>query len=200
MLAEKEILQTKKPGAFLSYTKRDKLYSNNNKWINTKPIFVNKIVKDLVIYKQNYLIIYREIQVKKFTLLRRRDKFPVEFRKSYIKALHLLFIYLCLAVIIPVSAIAYINVMIDGIETDEPPFPNIPNIEVVLVDSKDGDKDFNKDSCYNYKHYPDDDKAIKVKISTSESPDKGFMACDPKKPPAKTAKVVHRISWAELHG
>ena len=34
-----------------SYTKREKLFNSDNKWINTKPIFVNRIVKDLVVYE-----------------------------------------------------------------------------------------------------------------------------------------------------
>ena len=37
-----------------SYLKHDKIYNQYNKWIDTKPIFINKIVKDLVVYKKNY--------------------------------------------------------------------------------------------------------------------------------------------------
>lgn len=41
-----------------SYSKRDKIFNSDNKWVNTKPIFVNKIVKDLVLYEHKHLVVY----------------------------------------------------------------------------------------------------------------------------------------------
>ena len=49
-----------------SYTKRVKIYNNHDMWIDTKPIFINKIVKDLVVYKQEKdLIVYQNVYVNK---------------------------------------------------------------------------------------------------------------------------------------
>ena len=52
-----------------SYTKREKIYNKQNEWIDTKPMFINKIDKALVLYTQKkkfFLLTYEHIY-KRFT-------------------------------------------------------------------------------------------------------------------------------------
>lgn len=49
-----------------SYTKRDKIFDCNNKWVDTKPIFVNKIDKDLVLYQPKNLVLFKDKNKNKY--------------------------------------------------------------------------------------------------------------------------------------
>lgn len=92
-----------------SYTKRDKIY-NNNKLIDTKPICINKIDKDLVLYKNKSLdlIIYKNVFVWGGI-----NKGFIVVNKSNIDIKTVL-AWISLFFIIPISSIAYIISLEEG--------------------------------------------------------------------------------------
>ena len=40
------------------YNKRVRLYNNNNQWVSTKPLIINTVCKDIILYQNKDLIIY----------------------------------------------------------------------------------------------------------------------------------------------
>ena len=81
------------------YIKRDKIYDKNSKWVNTRPIIINEIYKDLVLYKNKslHLIIYKNVHQWKFMVT---NKSSLDF-KTVLIGIFLLFT-------IPISLIAYV--------------------------------------------------------------------------------------------
>lgn len=89
-----------------SYTKRYKLFNSDKRWVDTKPIFINNIDKDLVVYQYKNLVVYNNVYIwdnKKIFIL----------NKSSLTIKDILRL-LVLLIIIPVSSVALILTMEEG--------------------------------------------------------------------------------------
>ena len=92
-----------------SYIKRTKVYDSYNKWIDTKPILVNNIDKNLIPYKDKELVVYKAnkqvYKANKQYVINNNLKVSDYKLYSYLKiALSYVFVQL----LIILSAIAYL--------------------------------------------------------------------------------------------
>lgn len=124
-----------------SYTKRNKIFNTYNKWLNTNPFFLNKIIKDLnlniVLYESKGLILYNNIR---FLVINRSSLYT----RSILIAITLIFI-------IPVSSIAYV------LRLEKKEF----NLDEIFVWNKTNN--FDENEQLNTNNYPSADTQPTIK-------------------------------------
>ena len=95
-----------------SYTKRHKIYNKENEWVDTKPIFINNIEKSLVLYTQNYLVVYKYVYLFASQPRNNRKNIFIVSKHSSIN-IRTIFVWAFISLVIPISIIAYIIIITD---------------------------------------------------------------------------------------
>lgn len=124
-----------------SYTKRVKIYNHLNRWINTKPVFINNIDKNLVVFKNlnKSLIVYKEntSSIDKNT----QKPYYVLSKSVDLKSI---MIFILIITILSVSSVAYLIVLAESMENvNECDFGSYQDVaDVIDVEiNKNNDKD-----------------------------------------------------------